>query len=365
MNVPYREDAVAQAMVRHPSGVYTAHERYAAIMQHPRFQQMARRIDSGESCFLRGLRNDDGSRADVTGAFALLKELEFTRATSFRQEYPDLKMRMLFPDPMERTPRGAEVTEWSKVDHTGRPNYIGAGGSKQVNKVSVALGENKRKLYTLGLGYDWTFDDLERAAFQPRRNLPAEKQMAVSDGNERGLEKLLAIGDTETEIEGAFTHTGVTANPSLSATAWQSATSEQIVDDLLDFNRLMIQATLGTRRPTRFVLAFTLWNIANNKRMVDGDKTISPLESFRGRTGNQIEIDYHLELDDVGVGGAHRVLGYAPDPMVCWKEIVIDMEDQPVYQTGSLEFEQIQLFRTGGIVVRNFPAYQYLDVPSS
>jgi hypothetical protein len=330
-----------QAMAR--SAPFSDAELFAAMVNDPRYRQL---------------------RADAATAFYFPDQLASVRAQSFRKEYPGLKMRGLFPDFSPNIPRGAEVHKWRMIDDTGKPAYLSPDNPGDVPKVSIKRGESEQKIYSFGFGMDWDVTDLDRAAMTGEPINP-EKARAVTDLNERAIDELLALGDADTDLSGAWSYSGVTATAAPSASTWAAATAADIVDDLLALELKITQDTLGVRSPTVAVLSFTNYSEAKAKRFVDGDQNTNPIDSFLSRATSVRRVEWDHRLDGAGGGGTHRNVMFQDVPEVAGKIITINPEWQPVFQIGSLAWEQIQIFRLGGIVVRNFDAYQYQDVPSS
>jgi len=310
------------------------------------------------------MRND--SRWDATTSGILERSLEFVRTAVFKQRYAGFTMRSLVADPASPTPVGASTITYRAQDVFGTAQFF-ANKAEDLPVIGVTADEATKKVHPFGAKYTWSLIDLQRAAFAGVP-LNADKALATQLAVERLLERVLAVGTPTNNLglEGLFNLTGpnVTGTP---ATNWATETFENILLQLLAMEKSIYDRNKGVVPSSSFrlVLASEDWASAVTKIDASGSKRINVLQQFLENSQLVSQVDRHYLLNAAGAGGKNRQVMYPMnDSLSAEKQIPMSPTMLPVFQTGSMTFEQVMIASTAGVITHDATQIEYLDTPA-
>lgn len=150
-------------------------------------------------------------------------------------------------------------------------------------RIDVKSREVPGKVYRVGDSFDYSLDDLERAA-RTGRNLSTDKAKSAADAIERGIDEMLALGRTSAPGESNLVTTGLLNNADIAAltpmsfsSTWNSGTPDPdvMIDNLLELIDKVTSQTDGAKAATHMVLPLNRYLKAKRTKVgVDSDKTV-------------------------------------------------------------------------------------------
>jgi hypothetical protein len=150
------------------------------------------------------------SRADADAGVIFARQLEQIDPRRFMVKYrPRGMWREFLPD--VDVQRGLKNITYRVEDFRAQVEPITVGTVADIPYVGISTEEFSNQVVTKGLGYKYTVDELDAAAFA---GVPLQDryQSAVLKGYEENQDNVAFYGDTERELEGIINHTGVTNN---------------------------------------------------------------------------------------------------------------------------------------------------------
>jgi len=254
-------------------------------------------------------------------------------------------------------PAGATSWSYTQYDRVGMAKVI---TSKTTDLPSVtAFGkEFVAKIYSLGLKYTYTRQDL-RAAALAGLPLPTKLQQLLREGFEQKVEEVAAIGIAETGETGLLNnasvpaYTAAAAAAGANAPAWDGAdkTALEILADLQAAYDAVITTTLGIHRPDTCILPLTHLRIIQTRPLstaAGSDPKDTILKVFQDRNPG-VSFDYWIPCDTAGASSTQRGIMYQRNPLFVHLEIPQEVQEEPVQPRG-LAFEVPAEQRIGGVV---------------
>lgn len=308
----------------------------AAFVAHLVNRQMGLRFDAGETA-------------------AFLRQLEEIDQQLYEVEYPELKAQKLIPVKGNVSP-AAQVYTYRAYDRFGKARRI-ANASDDAPRVTVKGGETSRAIASYAAAYEYSVQDL-RAAAQLAQPLDFSLAQAARDIQARRVEDIAAFGDSELGTTGFVNDAGVALVTPATGT-WSGASPDQILADLLKFERAVFTASLGTEQPNAMALAPDSYGIAMAARLPN--TTVSVLDYFLQKSLYVKQIDFWPLLATANAGGnGPRAVCYRRDPRKV--ELVLPFEFlQLPPEVRNFAFVINTEMRTGGTVIRYPGSMAYMD----
>ncbi len=297
-------------------------------------------------------------RFDSKYTAVLEKQLEYVKSKTYDIVYPALKARTLIPVSNEAD-SGAETITYRQWDAFGMAQII-ANYAGDIPLVDALAEEFTQKVQGLGLGYQYSIQDLRRSAMSGNR-LDQKRAAQTRRGVELKIENIAAAGDSS----GGLTGIANNANVSLIAPvtgSWATATGAQMVADMLFFESSIIIANKETFLPTTLVLDIASYSRFNSTRIsTTGDTNTTALQAFLATSQSVKEIKSWNKValaDAAGTGP--RALMYDKSPDVLTLEIPQEFEQFPP-QAKNLAFFVPAHARIGGVIWYYPIAGGYMD----
>lgn len=300
-----------------------------------------------------------GIRLDAGETAALARELEHIYAKTYDIKYAELKARKFIPVDTSVDP-GAEFFTYRQWNMFGMAEII-ANYADDLPRVDALAKEFPAKIHSLGASYGFSIQDMRRAAMSGSQ-LDNKRAMAARRAHEQAVDQIGAVGDSDAGLLG-FTNNGNVPLVSPVTGQWvtNTATSQQIVEDLNTLVNSIVTATLETFSPDTLILPAPAFQIINTKPMSstgDSDKTV--LRWFLDNNPYISNIDQWNKLNDAGAGGVSRTIAYKRSEEVLALVIPQEFEQLPP-QARNLEFVIPTHSRIGGVRMQYPLAVAYMD----
>ena len=279
------------------------------------------------------------------------RELEFIKAKTYDVQYPELLARQLFPVESS-VDTGASTLVYQTYDHLGVAKIIKSYATDLPN-VSATAKESIRKIYSAGVAYGYSVQDIRAARFAGK---PLEQRLANAARRQyMYLENQLAFfGDATTDIPGFVNNANtisVTIKNNAAATSklWINKTPDEIIEDVSDMVAAIRDTTNGVETPNTLLLPeaqYTL--IATTPRSSVSDTTILRFLLASNPFITQIIPVYNLK--GAGASTTDVMILYDRNPDKLTLEVPQDFEQFPVQEKG-LMYEVPCHARTAGVVI--------------
>lgn len=305
-----------------------------------------------------GVIKGTDERMDAKYTAILAKQLESVKVKTYDIVYPKLKARLFIPvDNSADT--GAETVTYRQWDAFGMAQII-ANYADDIPLVDALCEEFTQKIQSLGLGYQYSIQDLRRSAMSGAQ-LDQRRARQCRRGVEQSIENIAANGHTAGGLTGIANNSNVTLVSPTTGT-WSSATGAQMVADMMKLTSAMVIANLETFEPTDILLDIASYQRFSTTRIsTTGDTGKTALEAFKESDPYGVNVSSWNKLalaDAAGTGP--RAICYHKSPDVLTLEIPQEFEIFPPQQ-DNLAFKVPAHARTGGVIMYYPIGASYMD----
>jgi hypothetical protein len=261
-----------------------------------------------------------------------------------------------------------DLYSYSVFDHTGQAKIIDPS-SDDIPMVGVSQREIFGRVITIGLGYDWGFDEMRKAAMAGVP-LSQQKVEAVTSGLMQAIDEILRTGalasqnQTTTGLGGFVTCADYGNTRTATASAWLNAgaTAAGILADLFAADSAIPTRTKDQFTPDWLLMAPDLYSVVNTTPF-SAYSDVSILEYFLSKS-NVKNVDKWSRLTAAGAGGKHRCIFYPRTARVLEAVVPVKIEQFPVQFKGFKAIVPCQA-RCGGTKVYHPNAVEILDIAIS
>ena len=327
----------------------------AGIENHA-FKNVYRRDKSDDQII-----EDLGSRLDTSEGLIFARQLEEIDPT--RYEYihkPLTKWKEVLP--IRTFTPGTDRITYRMFDHTGLAELNSPGNITEVPQADAFGLEFSNKVYSWKLGYNYSAQDLRRAAVSGAP-LPREKLMAVEHGYNRRLQTNAFTGYSDLGLEGLINHTGVTntqaaAPASGSVRTWIGGdkTNDEVAKDVTDAVSRIRTRTYSMYGESGMIVGLneSRYNYLATTRMASGTDTTIMQFILNNSESNGIEkfVIIH-DLTDQGTGTTQLMIVYPMSNDVLEVNVAEQILWMPMEIKG-LAFMFNSEMEFGGVTIR-FP----------
>jgi len=286
-------------------------------------------------------------REDAQYSAILSQQLQFIEAEVYRQLYPELKAKMLFPVDT-RTPSGAETTGYDMLTEFGSAALI-SNYADDLPLVDVMKERFLIQIRSYGDGYEYSIQDI-RTSQMSGVPLEQERANAARFVAEVKVEEVAAIGNATGGLYGALNHPNIPLY-TLTNGSWAAATANAIYDDLHVFVDQVLDANDDTVIPDTMILAPASYRRAAEARFTDGTGK-SPLQAFlESKTPIKTVESWNRCKTADAAGTGPRGMVYKRDMKIIALDIPQMFEQFPP-QPKNLAFFVPCHFRVAGIKVK-------------
>lgn len=253
---------------------------------------------------------------------------------------------------------------------SGEADWL-TGKSDDVPKVGLDADTKFYGFSAYGVGYDWDYEEIGKAAAYGVGTLTTMKAGAARRKSEEFAQKIAIIGDARKGYNGIINQAGVT--PINAATQWRSATAltatlEQILMDIA----VLIDGPITNVIDPLFVRADTLAVDQLTYRLLQSTYAASittgtdmglrmVADVIRERYGIEIVVIPELATAAATPAGGARAIGYARRQDVIELPVAFAYRFEQGYQAGPFKFNVPGWGRMGGVQLHNAGGLRYLD----
>ena len=253
-------------------------------------------------------------------------------------------------------------------DVAGAAQFL-SGKGLDMPFADIARSQHLQANHFAGIGYEWSLQELQRAAMLGR-NLGSEKALAAAKVAESFLYGIAIRGSTEKNITGLINDAGVpaanvAADGAGASTLWADKTPDQINRDVNAALNAPLQATKETQRANTLLLPTTRLQHLASTRIGDGTDTILKFvkenNAWTLETGQPLTIIGSRELESAGAGNGARMIAYDNAREVLQFHLPGPHEFLPAFQKSPMLWEVAGIMNVGGVEIRLPKAIAYRD----
>jgi len=253
----------------------------------------------------------------------------------------------------------------------GQPEFVN-GNSQDIPLVNQEITESREDIFMAGIGYQYGAYETLRARAQGVR-LPIDRAADARIAAERFIDGWALTGNTQKAVGGLFNYNGVTEGqfrPGAFADGTSGTTSdirlmkpEDILAGMNDILSGVNVGTLGIEMCDTIIMSLTDYNFIVSAIIPDtGGQTVLEFimkkNIYTAKTGRDLKITAHIDLDTIAPGGLRRMVAYRRSPDVL--KLHIPMPHRffsPVQQV--LNIVVPGMFRVSPLSVRKPGAFRY------
>ena len=306
--------------------------------------------------------------AQVGRAF-LTPQLYRIETQVYLRKYPNADLTGLIPINTDGDMWDVGTVFYS-MDEVGRAEFL-SGKAYDMPYASTLADQKSRGFYLAGIGYEWSTQELQRAA-KLGRALGSDKAGAARKAAQFFKRSVAMTGRTPGAASSEKGWTGfvndanvpaanVAADGTGSATTWSTKTPDQISRDIWAAVNAVETQTGETHTATTVGLPTAKLRYIEQTRMSDTGATI--LAYIRGNRDGGDNIDFKpiRELAGAGAAGTDRLVAYDSSQEVVQFHLPGDHEFLPAFQKSSMTYEVGGIMNVGGTEIRLPKALTYRD----
>jgi len=254
-------------------------------------------------------------------------------------------------------------------DIAGAAQFL-SGKGFDMPYADVSTSQHLQTNHFAGIGYEWSLQELQRAA-KLGRNLSSDKAEAARKVAESFVYGIAMRGNTEKGLTGITNDASVpsaqvAADGTGSSRLWSAKSSDLILRDVNAALNAPFNATKETQRANTLLLPSTrMQYIAETRLGSTNDTTILKFlrenNSYTLETGQPLTIIGTRELETAGTGGTARMVAYDNDRGVVQMHLPGPHEFLPPFQKSSMTWEVAGIMNVGGVEIRRPKGMAYRD----
>lgn len=254
-------------------------------------------------------------------------------------------------------------------DIAGAAQFL-SGKGFDMPYADVSTAQHLQTNHFAGIGYEWSLQELQRAA-KLGRSLSNEKADAARRVAESFVYGIALRGNAEKGLTGLVNDptvptANVAADGTGAATTFASKTPDQILRDVNAALNAPFNATRETQRADTLLLPTTrLQALAETRLGATNETTILSFlrqnNSYTLETGQPLTIIGSRELETAGAGGTARMMAYDNDRGVVQMHLPGPHEFLPAFQKSSMTWEVAGIMNVGGVEFRRPKGAAYRD----
>ncbi|GLI99135.1 DUF2184 domain-containing protein [Sphingobium sp. BS19] len=306
---------------------------------------------------------------DQVGRAFLTPQLHRIEAETYIRKYPSFDFAS-FMTVNEDGDMWDVGTVFYSMDAVGRAEFM-SGKSFDMPYASTILDQFTHGYHLAALGYEWTVQEMERAA-KLGRSLPSDKAMAVDMGVQSTLFSLAMTGRLPGDTTSEKGWTGLVNNGSVpvanfaadgtgSARTWASKTPDQISRDFWEAINAVETATGETHIATTAVLPTSRLRYLESTRMTDTGSSV--LAYILGGSANSRTVNVRGSrlLETAGASSTARMIAYDNTQEVVRFHLPGRHTFLEPFRKASMVWEVPGIMNVGGTEVRLPKAIAYRD----
>ena len=291
------------------------------------------------------------------------RELTQVRAKVMEVVYAELKAMNLVPLATDISPNARQYVYYV-LDMVGEAKVI-ASGSDDLPRVDISKVERSGVVKPVGASYGWDIFELQSAAQAGSGSITAQKGAACRRAIASAIDKLLSIGQTNSQtglgMTGLLNNADVEALGIVAGTLWVlgTTTAATMIDFLNGVVRTIVTATNELWVPDTIVLPTATYGVfADTRYGVDANMTA--LKWFEANNPNGVKVTSWYRGNGAGASSKNRGVVYKRDPVVLEGVAPVLYAEQPP-QARNLELVVPAYGKGGGTKVYHPEACRYID----
>lgn len=306
--------------------------------------------------------------AQVGRAF-LTPQLFRIETQVYMRRYPNADLNGLIPINTDGDMWDVGTVFYS-MDEVGKAEFL-SGKGFDMPYASTLMDQKSRGYHLAGIGYEWSTQELQRAA-KLGRSLPTDKAAAARKSAQFFKRSVAMTGRAPGAATSEKGWTGFVNDPNVPASAvaatgtggttpWANKTPDLISADIWGAVNLVETQTKETHTATVVALPTAKLRYIEQTRMTDGNGTI--LDYIRGNRdgGENITFKPIRELAGAGASGTDRMVAFDSSEEVVQFHLPGDHEFLPAFQKSSMTYEVGGIMNVGGTEFRLPKAATYKD----
>jgi hypothetical protein len=261
-------------------------------------------------------------------------------------------------------------TVFYSMDGVGKAEFL-SGKAFDMPYADTLLSQHSHAFHLAGIGYEWTVQEMQRAA-KLGRSLSSDKAMAADQAAQAFLYSIAMTGKapgaatSEKNWTGLFNNASVpTANVPAdgtgATTTFSTKTPDLVLRDINAALNLVESGTNETHVANTLVLPTSIYNYVANTRVTDTGTSILAFLRANNSAGEGLTIKRSRSLETAGAGGTKRMVAYDNNRDVVQFHLPGPHEFLPAFQKSSMVYEVGGIMNVGGTEVRAPKAIVYRD----
>lgn len=261
-------------------------------------------------------------------------------------------------------------TVFYSMDGAGQAQFL-SGKGFDMPYADILTSQHVHGFHLAGIGYEWTVQEMERAA-KLGRALKSDKAMAADQVAQAFLYSLATTGKTPGAATSEVNWTGLFNNGSAPSAQvandgtgpsrlWSAKTPDLILRDINDAINAVETGTGETHVANTLILPTSRYNYIANTRVTDTGTSILAFLRANNSAGEGLTIKRSRSLETAGTGSTTRMVAYDNSREVVRFHLPGPHEFLPPFQKGSMTYEVGGIMNVGGTEVRLPKAIVYRD----
>lgn len=253
-------------------------------------------------------------------------------------------------------------------DIAGQAQFL-AGKGFDMPYADVSQTQLLQQNFFAGIGYEWSLQELQRAA-KLGRALSSDKAAAARKVAEAFIYGIAIRGNTEKGLTGLVNDVvvptaNVPADGTGATTTWSTKTADLINRDVNAALNAPFNATLETARANTLALPSTRLQYLAATRIGDGPDTLLKFvkenNAYTLETGQPLTIIGTRELETAGAGATARMIAYDNSREVLQFHLPGPHEFLPAFQKSEMTWSVGGIMNVGGVEIKRPKAIAYRD----
>lgn len=265
-------------------------------------------------------------------------------------------------------------TVFYSMENVGQAAFL-SGKGFDMPYASNLMNQHVHSYHLAGIGYEWTVQELQRAA-KLGRSLGTDKAMAADQVAQSFLWSIAMTGRAPGTAASEKGWTGLVNDPNATAAQvandgtgpsrlWSAKTADLILRDVNEALEAVYTGTLETHTANTLLLPTSSFQQIARTRLGDTTQTILSFlqenNSYTALTGQPLTIRATRALETAGTGATKRLVAYDNSQEVVRFHLPGPFQFLPPFQKGSMLWEVGGIMNTGGTEIRLPRAVVYRD----
>lgn len=302
-----------------------------------------------------GMNTNLNLRMDATGVIHLSRQLEDLDATLYETKFPSAMAAKVIPVSSSIDP-GAETHTYQYGDLAGAPRLLAAVSANDLPEATVTGGSETVSLYSFGMSYSYTVQELRRGAMAGGPSIDSRKASGARKIMALHFESHLAAGNSTLGVKGFSNNASVSLVSPVTGT-WSGATALQMIADLGKLLRQIKVDSKGAHACNLVVLPVSL--MALLRQTIIASTGITALEHIKNNYP-EVRFEEWTLLETAGAGSVARIVAAEIDPANYEALVPVEFESFAP-QLHGMRFVVPLHQRLGPVLVRYPLALRYMD----